>query len=149
MWEEMDGKMFVSRHSWHYNFDWVIMLVLFPICTFTWHFCVALKEVPCFWEQIKDQTAGYHQHIFRSPILLKMLSDSSPGSVLRVFWLWEMVASGWGSHWESSSFVPWFVPNAFRVVSWVVPEWPCISGLWKKSSVATHLQRLLSTHTRA
>ena len=45
-----------------------------------------------------------------------------------------MPASGWGSLWESSSFVPWFVLNVFRDISAVVPEWPWISGFMRKSS---------------
>ena len=45
-----------------------------------------------------------------------------------------MPASGWGSLWESSSFVPCFVPNAFRDVSGAVSEWPWTSGFMRKSS---------------
>ena len=43
-------------------------------------------------------------------------------------------ASGWGSLWESSSFVPWFILNTFRDVSGVVPEWLWSSGFMRKSS---------------
>ena len=43
-------------------------------------------------------------------------------------------ASGWGSLWESSSFVPWLIVNTFRDVSGVVPEWPWNSGFMRKSS---------------
>ena len=52
----------------------------------------------------------------------------------RVVWLPKMPASGWGSLWQSSSFVPWFVLNAFRDISGVVPEWPWISGFMRMSS---------------
>ena len=43
-------------------------------------------------------------------------------------------ASGWGSLWESSSFVPCLILNTFREVSGVVPEWPWSSGFMRKSS---------------
>ena len=43
-------------------------------------------------------------------------------------------ASGWGSLYESSSFVPWFVLNAFRDITGVVPDLPWISGFMRKSS---------------
>ena len=51
-----------------------------------------------------------------------------------LFWLPKMPASGWGSLWESSSFVPWFVLNAFRDITGVVPDLPWISGFMRKSS---------------
>ena len=51
-----------------------------------------------------------------------------------ILWLPKMPASGWGSLWESSSFVLWFVLDAFRDVSGVFPEWPWSSGLMRKSS---------------
>ena len=46
----------------------------------------------------------------------------------------ELLASGWVSLWESSSFVPCFVPYAFRDISGAVPEWPWPSGFMRKSS---------------
>ena len=52
----------------------------------------------------------------------------------RIVWLPKMPASGWGSLWESSSFVPWFVLNAFRDISGVVPDLPWISGFMRKLS---------------
>ena len=52
----------------------------------------------------------------------------------RIFWLPKMPASGWGSLWESSSFVPWFVLNAFWDISGVVPERPWTTGFKRKSS---------------
>ena len=51
-----------------------------------------------------------------------------------VIWLWKMPASGWGSLWELSSFVPWSVPNAFRDVSGAVLEWPWVGGFMRKWS---------------
>ena len=45
------------------------------------------------------------------------------------------LASDWGSLWESSSFVPWFILNAFRDASGLVPEWPWITGFMRKSSI--------------
>ena len=52
----------------------------------------------------------------------------------RVVWLPKMPASGWGSLWESSSFVPWFVLNAFQDITGVVPDLPWISGFLRKMS---------------
>ena len=46
-----------------------------------------------------------------------------------------MPASGWGSLWESSSFVHWFLPSGFRDVSRANPEWPWISELKLNSSI--------------
>ena len=45
-------------------------------------------------------------------------------------WLWEILASGWGSLWES---------YAFRAV----PEWPWISGLRRKSSIRESAPKML------
>ena len=45
-----------------------------------------------------------------------------------------MPASGWGSLWESSSFVPWFMLYVFRDVFGAVPEWAWINGFMRKSS---------------
>ena len=42
--------------------------------------------------------------------------------VFCVIWLRKMPASGWGSLWESSSFVPWFSTFVFRNVPGTVPE---------------------------
>ena len=58
----------------------------------------------------------------------------SSGPEFRVVWLWETLVSGWGSLWESSSFVPWFLPSVFREVSGAVPEWHCIRGFRRNSS---------------
>ena len=51
-------------------------------------------------------------------------------------------ASGWGSFWESSSFVPWLVFNAFREGSGVVPERPGSSGFIRKSSSRASAPRM-------
>ena len=48
--------------------------------------------------------------------------------------LWETLATGWASLWEASSFVPWFVPSAFRDGSGVDPEWPWNSRFSRNSS---------------
>ena len=66
--------------------------------------------------------------------LISILSWSSSGPEFCVIWPWKRHASGWGSFWESSSFVPWLILNAFRESSGVVPEWPCSSGLIRKLS---------------
>ena len=63
-----------------------------------------------------------------------LMSWPTSGPEFCVVWLLKMAASGWGSIWESSSFLPWLVLNAFRDVSGAVPEWPWISGLMRKSS---------------
>ena len=75
-----------------------------------------------FWTAIKEVFAIW------------LLSWPSSGPELCIVWLWNMPASGWGSLWESSSCVPWFVPYAFRDVSRAVPYWPWISGFMRKSS---------------
>ena len=36
MKEEMDGKVFISRQSWHFSFIDNINKVIFPICTLNW-----------------------------------------------------------------------------------------------------------------
>ena len=46
----------------------------------------------------RDRSTNNRNH-FRRP------SWPSSGPEFCVFWLWEMLASGWGSFWESSSFV--------------------------------------------
>ena len=67
--------------------------------------------------------------------LLKLwLSRLSFWPEFRIVWLPKMPASGWRSLWESSSFVPWFVLNAFRDITGVVPDLPWISGFMRKSS---------------
>ena len=52
----------------------------------------------------------------------------------RIVWSPKMTASGWGSLWESSSFVPCFVLNAFRDITGVVPDLPWFSGFKRKLS---------------
>ena len=52
----------------------------------------------------------------------------------RNVWLPKIPASWWWSLWESSLFVPWFVLNAFRDITGVVPHLPWISGFMRKSS---------------
>ena len=34
--EEMDGRVFISRHGRHFSFIHNIIKVLFPMCTLTW-----------------------------------------------------------------------------------------------------------------
>ena len=34
--DEMDGKLFISRQSWHFSFIVYMIKVLIPICTLTW-----------------------------------------------------------------------------------------------------------------
>ena len=51
-----------------------------------------------------------------------------------VVWLRKMPASGWGSLWESSSFVPWFFTFVFWDVPGTVPEGVRICGFKRNSS---------------
>ena len=62
------------------------------------------------------------------------MSWPTSGPEFRVVRFWKMPASGWGSLWESSSFVHWLVPYAIQDVSGLVPEWPWISGFMRNSS---------------
>ena len=77
---------------------------------------------------------------FSHVVAIPILFCSSCHHVMAIFWPfcviwpWKRPTSGWGSFWESSSFVPWLVLNAFRQGSGVVPEWPCNSGFIRKSS---------------
>ena len=62
------------------------------------------------------------------------LSWPTSGSEFCAVLLQKMPASGWRLLWESSSFVPWFVPSAFRDISGAVPVWPSTSGFMRKTS---------------
>ena len=57
------------------------------------------------------------------------LSWPTPGPQFCVVWLLKMIASGWGSLWESSSFVPWLSTFVFRNVPGTFPECVRICGL--------------------
>ena len=58
------------------------------------------------------------------------VSRQSFGPKFRVVWPRKMPASGWGSLWESSSFVPWFSTFVFRNVPGTVSE--CVRICWFK-----------------
>ena len=58
------------------------------------------------------------------------LSRQSCGPKFCVVWPRKMPASGWGSLWESSSFVPWFSTFVFRNVPGTVSE--CVRIYWFK-----------------
>ena len=62
------------------------------------------------------------------------LSRQSFGPEFWVFWPRKMPASGWGSLWESSSFVPWFSTFVFRNVPGKVLECVCICWFERNSS---------------
>ena len=66
-----------------------------------------------------------------TPVTMSWLSSEPEFRVVR---LWKTPASAWESLWESSTFVPWFVPYAFRDASGGVPEWLSFNGFMKKSS---------------
>ena len=70
------------------------------------------------------------------------VSWPSSGPEFCVIWPWKRPASGRGSLWESSSFVPWLVFNAFRDGSGVVPECPGSSGFIRKSSSRASAPRM-------
>ena len=62
------------------------------------------------------------------------LSRQPFGPKFCVVWPWKMPASGWGSLWESSSFVPWFSTFVFRNVLGTVLECVCICWFERNSS---------------
>ena len=67
------------------------------------------------------------------------------GQSFGVIWPWKEPASGRGSFWEISSFVPWLVFNACRDGSGVVPECPGSSGFIRKSSSRASAPRTQSS----
>ena len=84
-----------------------------------------------FWKQLRNP------NLFCKEVKSKWnsyLSLSSCGPDYRVVCFSDMLASGWGSLWESSSFVHWFVPSVFRDISGADPEWTWTSGLKINSS---------------
>ena len=58
------------------------------------------------------------------------VSQQSSRSEFWAFWPQKMPASGWGSLWELSSFVPWFSAFVFRNVPGTVSE--CVVICWFK-----------------
>ena len=62
------------------------------------------------------------------------LSRQSFGPDFCVVWPQKMSASGWGSLWESSSFVPWFSTFVFRNIPGTVLECVCICWFERNSS---------------
>ena len=110
-----------------------------------WQFCKRCHKIymkkqenrPTDWMNPKSDVpvvlviSVYFTRFFYNVI---MMSWPTFGSESCAVWLQKMPTSEWGSLWESSSFVPWSVPNGFRDVSGVVPEWPWISGFMRKSS---------------
>ena len=73
----------------------------------------------------------YKQNTFLDGV---MAYSGTSGPEFCVIWLRKMPPSGWGSLWESSSFVPWFSTFMFRNVPGTVPEWVRICGFKKNSS---------------
>ena len=59
-----------------------------------------------------------------------LMSQQSSRSEFWAFWPQKMPASGWGSLWELSSFVPWFSAFLFRNVPGTVSE--CVVICWFK-----------------
>ena len=60
----------------------------------------------------------------------------------RVVCLWETVASGWGSPWESSSLNLWLLLSANRYITVADPEWPWSSGFRRNSSSLVTVLRI-------
>ena len=69
-----------------------------------------------------------------SPVAPVTKSRQSFGPEFCVVWPRKMPASGWGSLWESSSFVPWFPTFVFRNVPGTVSEWVRIFWFKRDSS---------------
>ena len=63
-----------------------------------------------------------------SPVTPVTMSRQPFGPEFCVVWSPKMPASGWGSLWESSSFVPWFSTFVFRNVPGRVSE--CVRICW-------------------
>ena len=97
-----------------------------------------------FYGSIIDDSRMKNDYFFRNVFNSKeffdmcytawLLSRRSFWPEFRIVWLPKMPASGWGSLWESSSFVPWFALNAFRDITGVVLDLPWISGFMRKLS---------------
>ena len=69
------------------------------------------------------------------PISIKLfLSRQSFGPEFCVVWPRKKPASGWGSIWDSSSFVPWFSTFEFRNVPGTVSEGVVICWFKRNSS---------------
>ena len=64
----------------------------------------------------------------------RLLSRQSFGPKFCVVWPRKMPASGWGSLWESSSFVPWFSTFVLRNVPGTVSKCVCICWFERNSS---------------
>ena len=62
------------------------------------------------------------------------MSWPTSGPEFCVVWLRKIPASGWGSLWESSSFVPWFSTFVFRNVPATVRDCVRICGFKRNSS---------------
>ena len=69
-----------------------------------------------------------------SPVTPVTMSRQSFGPEFCVVWPRKVPASGWGSLWESSSFVPWFSTFVFRNVPGTVSECVCICWFERNSS---------------
>ena len=73
---------------------------------------------------------GHHCRKKQKDISRGLVSRQPFGPKFCVVWPRKMPASGWGSLWESSSFVPWFSTFLFRNVPGTVPE--CVVICWFK-----------------
>ena len=80
------------------------------------------EKIATFQKRI-DETDGYVRFV-------RNLSRQSFGPEFCVVWPRKIPASGWGSLWESSSFVPWFPTFVFRNVPGTVSE--CVRICWFK-----------------
>ena len=67
-------------------------------------------------------------------MLIPLLSRHFLEPKFCVVWPQKMPASGWGSLWQSSSFVHWFSTFVFRNVLGTVSKWVCICWFERNSS---------------
>ena len=81
-----------------------------------------LKEILCHHFKIKSKAFIY------------LYASSMSESIEWRDWQTEGPTPGWGSLWESSSFVPWFFTYVFRNVPGTVPECVRICGFKSNSS---------------
>ena len=73
-----------------------------------------------------------------TPVIVSWASPVSESIEWRD-WQTEGPTSGWGSLWDSSSFVPWFSTSVFRNVPGTVPE--CVRICWFKRN-SSNLDRV-------
>ena len=112
----MRGNIWTSLANWKSEYQKFSQLAML------WLFALSLLCVP------KNFTCKNFE------LWKQLLSRATSGPEFCVIWLRKMPASGWGSLWESSSFVPWFSTFVFWNVSRTVPVCVRICGFRRNSS---------------